>query len=249
MSAERVSDATCIEALALKGRVARRRLETYKRVERIDGELTSDQLADLVAVSERASARQRSVEWVIQHRDKAMKDAPVPCPPPPLSESASSNETPSAKRDDDVLSVELRALRDEGQRLRHDWEQLELHQKSEGMARGAWENRLRHAEEEMNALWDVVEIILEKIKLTASGQAKLERRIGYSQRRNERFQKSGRPPHAVKALAAIPQAEGADSNLPLETIDIQMSNGTTLEVEAQSPVGNQTEVNQRSLSE
>jgi hypothetical protein len=173
-----------------------------------------------------------------------MKDVPVPAPPPP------SNETPSAMKDDDVLSAELRALRDEGHRLRHDWEQLELHQKSEGMARAAWENRLRHAEEEMNALWDVVETILEKIKLSASGQAKLERRIGYSQRRNERFQKTGLPKHAVNALATTTRAEGADSNPPLETIDIQMSNGVTLEVESKSPVGNDTEVNQRSpLSE
>jgi hypothetical protein len=247
MTTDLINEDACLQALGLKARVARRRLEMYKRVQGIDGDLTGDQFADLLAISERATVRQKSVEWVIQHRDEVTKDI-LPNPPPlPSSDPGSPTEPPSARNDDDVFGVELRALRTEGQRLRADWEQLELHQKGEGVARAAWETRLRHAEEEMNALWEIVETLLEKTKLNASSQAKLERRVGYSKRSNERFQKTGRPQHAKKALE-VSGAANSDPGAALETIEIRMSNGVAVEGEPQSLVGNETEVSQRSLT-
>jgi hypothetical protein len=262
MSVEHVTDAACVKALGLKARVARRRLELYKRVERIEGELTSHQFADLLRVSERATLRQKSVEWVLQRRAELMLDVDTEPVQPPSSDSTAPNDAPSAVKGEDVLGAELRALRNEGQRLRQDWEQLELHQKGEDVARATWENRLRHAEEETNALWEIVETILEKVKLNASGQAKLERRIGYSQRRNERFQKTGRPPHAAKALKTTVQrpsdslepsaleatirAEADGSSEGLEIIEIQMSGPPMLEDDGPSSVGNETELSQRS---
>ncbi|NJK44426.1 MAG: hypothetical protein HC933_09210 [Pleurocapsa sp. SU_196_0] len=245
MSVEVVSDAACLEALGLKARAARRRLEMYKRIEGIDGELTHTQLADLLEISQRATVRGKSVEAILRQRQHASEGET-------LEASAPNETTPieplSATKADDVLGSELRALRHEGQRLRRDWEQLELHQKSDNLARAAWENRLRHAEEEMNALWDVVETLLEKIKLTASSQTKLERRIGFSQRRNSSFQKTGRPKHAAQALDTPARGAETDSSAALETIEIQMSNGVTLEPESKSSVGNETEVSQRSLT-
>jgi type IV secretory pathway VirB10-like protein len=233
-----VTDDECLKRLGLKTRVARRRLETYKRVQGIDGDLTNIQLADLLEVSARASSRQKSIEWAIQNRDDAGDEAPSQ-PSAPPQEAPFSPPPPSATKDEAVLTAELRALRLEGKRLRDDWAQLELHQKTEDVARASWENRLRHAEEEMNALWEAVELLLEKVKLTASSQAKLERRIGYSGRRNQSFQKTGKPQHAQKVLHT---SSSSDAPVILETIEIQMSHPSSPESEGDDSsnlVGNQ----------
>jgi hypothetical protein len=230
-----VTDDECIKRMGLKTRVARRRLETYKRLQGIDGELTNVQLADLLEVSQRATVREKSVESILRLRQQAPNDETTD---PPDDNAAPPVELPSARWDEAVLTAELRALRLEGKRLRDDWAQLELHQKTEDVARASWENRLRHTEEEMNALWETVELLLEKVKLTASSQAKLERRIGYGQRRSQSFQKTGKPQHAQKVLHT---PASSDAPVILDTIEVQMSHPSSPESagdDSSKPVGN-----------
>jgi hypothetical protein len=232
-----VTDDECFKRLGLKTRVAKRRLEMYKGVQGIDGELTNVQLADLLEVSQRMTAQQKSMDWVLQNRHATTSET-TPIPPSPTRDDLPATSPPSATKDEAVLTAELRALRLEGKRLRDDWAQLELHQRGEDVARASWENRLRHSEEEMNALWDAVELLLEKVKLAASSHAKLERRIGYSGRRNQSFQKTGKPQHAQKVLH--PPAS-SDAPVILDTIEIQMSHPSSPESagdDSSKPVGN-----------
>ena len=102
-----------------------------------------------------------------------------------LERTKQANESatdPSESKDDSSLSEmarELRALRAVSEASRRDQDALTARLKTEDSYYAAWETRLRRAEEEQNALWDLIEELIRLSSASAPRLEKLERRVGY----------------------------------------------------------------------
>jgi hypothetical protein len=106
------------------------------------------------------------------------------------------------------LRVVHRELRSEHERQRETFETTLRHLRVEGDYFPAWEARLRNTEEEVAALWDAMDKTQHITQSAAPRLEKIERRVGYNQRRGENTE-------AVKADApkksgSRPRKKGKD---------------------------------------
>jgi hypothetical protein len=83
------------------------------------------------------------------------------------------------------LRVVHRELRSEHERQRETFETTLRHLRVEGDYFPAWEARLRNTEEEVVALWDAMDKTQHITQSAAPRLEKIERRVGYNQRRVE----------------------------------------------------------------
>jgi hypothetical protein len=83
------------------------------------------------------------------------------------------------------LRVVHRELRSEHERQRETFETTLRHLRVEGDYFPAWEARLRNTEEEVAALWDAMDKTQHITQSAAPRLEKIERRVGYNQRRVE----------------------------------------------------------------
>jgi hypothetical protein len=83
------------------------------------------------------------------------------------------------------LRVVHRELRSEHERQRETFETTLRHLRVEGDYFPAWEARLRNTEEEVAALWDAMDKTQHITQSAAPRLEKIERRVGYTQRRVE----------------------------------------------------------------
>jgi hypothetical protein len=97
------------------------------------------------------------------------------------------------------LRVVHRELRSEHERQRETFETTLRHLRVEGDYFPAWEARLRNTEEEVAALWDAMDKTQHITQSAAPRLEKIERRVGYNQRRVE---------NTVTVTAGAPKKSG-----------------------------------------
>jgi hypothetical protein len=108
-------------------------------------------------------------------------------PKPAISLPAKSERTNLSEmaRELAQLRVVHRELRSEHERQRETFETTLRHLRVEGDYFPAWEARLRNTEEEVAALWDAMDKTQHITQSAAPRLEKIERRVGYTQRRAE----------------------------------------------------------------
>jgi hypothetical protein len=106
------------------------------------------------------------------------------------------------------LRVVHRELRSEHERQRETFEITLRHLRVEGDYFPAWEARLRSTEEEVAALWDAMDKTQHITQSAAPRLEKIERRVGYNQRRVENSE--AETAAAPKKSGARPRKKGKD---------------------------------------
>jgi hypothetical protein len=130
-------------------------------------------------------------------------------PAPEKSESAKSTPAKSERANLSEMARELaqlrvvhRELRSEHERQRETFETTLRHLRVEGDYFPAWEARLRSTEEEVAALWDAMDKTQHITQSAAPRLEKIERRVGYNQRRVE---------NSEAVITGAPKKSGARS--------------------------------------
>lgn len=163
---ERYDLEATIEALALGEVIGRRNYEGYREWAKLERDwLEIEELEHLKRATAFMKKRNRSLKSSLE-RTKDNLDA---------SESAPANERANLSE----MARELRDLRAASEVSRGRQDALIARLNTEDNYYAAWERRLRRAEEEMNALWDVIEELIRLSSASAPRLEKLEKRVGF----------------------------------------------------------------------
>ncbi len=172
-----------IAALELGEVVGRRNFEAYRTWAKLERDhLEADELEHLRRAVAHARAHNRSLRSALHStREPAVGDAPSP------------SGTPT---DLTEMARELNALRALSEAARSHQAALLARLKTEDAYYAAWETRLRRTEDEVLALWDLLDEIIRLSSASVPRLEKLERRVGYGLRQPpsaERARKPKRP--------------------------------------------------------
>ncbi len=166
-----------IAALGSGDAKGRRDFEAYLDWAKLERDwLTDAELQHLKRAVAFAAKRNRSLAFGLERtkpirpRSSENKDA-QPEPKHPVSDAIPANLGEMAR--------ELQALRASSDAVRLEHEQVALKLKTEFSYQAAWERRLEHAEDEVRALWNLVEELVRLTGLTAPRLEKVERRVGF----------------------------------------------------------------------
>ena len=135
-------------------------------------------------------------------------------PKPTKSESAKPERANLSQMARELAQLRAvhRELRSEHERQRETFETTLRHLRVEGDYFPAWEARLRNTEQEVAALWDAMDKTQHITQSAAPRLEKIERRVGYNQRRKENAEAltAGAP----KKSASRPRKKGKDKRSP-----------------------------------
>ncbi len=161
-------EATII-ALGLGEVVGRRNYEAYRAWAKLERDwLEADELEHL----RRAALYARTYNRSLNDAMKSTRDAKTDFEPDAASEPARLSE----------MARELRALRTVSEGARRQQDALIARLKTEDAYYAAWETRLRRSEEELLALWNLLDEIIRLSSASVPRLEKLERRVGYGLR-------------------------------------------------------------------
>ena len=147
-----------ITSLGLGEVVGRRNYETYRAWAKLERDyLTADEFEHL----RRAAVYARTYNRSLRDALKSTREAKVIEEPEPSSEPASLSE----------MARELRALQTVSEGARQQQDALIARLKTEDAYYAAWETRLRRSEEELLALWNLLDEI---IRLSSASVPRLE---------------------------------------------------------------------------
>jgi hypothetical protein len=156
-----------INALEIGEAVGRRNFEAFREWAKLERDwLTIDELEHLKRATVLGRKQSKSLVQCLE-RTKNL-DETKPTSSEPVEDSSLSE-----------MARELRALRAVSEASRRNQDALTARLKTEDSYYAAWETRLRYAEEEQNALWDVIEELIRLSSASAPRLEKLERRVGY----------------------------------------------------------------------
>jgi hypothetical protein len=166
-----------IAALGSGDAKGRRDFEAYLDWAKLERDwLTDRELEHLKRAVAFAGKRNRSLAFALE-RTKPIRprsnenDDAQPELEKPVSDAIPANLGEMAR--------ELQALRASSEAVRLEHEQVALKLKTEFSYQAAWERRLEHAEDEVRALWNLVEELVRLTGLTAPRLEKVERRVGF----------------------------------------------------------------------
>ena len=158
-----------IVALGLGEVVGRRNYEAYRAWAKLERDwLEVDELEHLRRAAVYARTHNRSLRNALG----ITRDPKVDGATEPLSEPASLSE----------MARELRALHTVSEGARRQQDALIARLKTEDAYYAAWETRLRRSEEELLALWNLLDEIIRLSSVSVPRLEKLERRVGYGLR-------------------------------------------------------------------
>jgi hypothetical protein len=156
-----------INALEIGEAVGRRNFEAFREWAKLERDwLNGDELEHLKRATILGRKQSKSLVQCLERTKNADDAKPTSSEP---AEDSSLSE----------MARELRALRAVSEASRRNQDALTARLKTEDSYYAAWETRLRYAEEEQNALWDVIEELIRLSSASAPRLEKLERRVGY----------------------------------------------------------------------
>jgi hypothetical protein len=183
--------------------VTRRNLEGYREYAKLEREWLSEaEVEHLKRAIALCEARKRPLQFGLEQTSDASQAEPEITLWSALKRQSGSEAKPQPStllkpakperanlsemaRELAQLRVVHRELRSEHERQRETFETTLRHLRVEGDYFPAWEARLRNTEEEVAALWDAMDKTQHITQSAAPRLEKIERRVGYNQRRVE----------------------------------------------------------------
>jgi hypothetical protein len=158
-----------IDALGLGEVIGRRNFEAYREWAKLERDwLGTDELEHLKRGMVLAKKHNRSLRHGLE-RTRTLEDETAPKP---------SNEPASLTE----MIRELRDLRTVSETSREKQDALIARLKTEDSYYATWETRLRRSEEEILALWNLIDEVINLSSASIPRLEKLERRVGYELR-------------------------------------------------------------------